>query len=63
MSAGRSAGERVAQSAHDRVYRALRARIMQGEIPPGHALTLRGIAAEFGDDARAGGRGSARRAR
>lgn len=44
----RPPGERAAQSAHDRVYRALRARIMQGEIPPGHALTLRGIAAEFG---------------
>jgi DNA-binding GntR family transcriptional regulator len=29
--------------AHDRVYRALRARIMQGAIPPGEALTLRGI--------------------
>jgi len=29
--------------AHDRVYRALRARIMQGIIQPGEALTLRGI--------------------
>ncbi len=30
-------------SAHDRVYRALRSRIMHGEIEPGAALTLRGI--------------------
>tara|TARA_Y100001933_G_scaffold144986_1_gene143556 strand:- start:85 stop:699 length:615 start_codon:yes stop_codon:yes gene_type:complete len=33
--------------AHDRVYRGLRARIMHGEIAPGRALTLRGIAAEY----------------
>lgn len=33
---------------HDRVYRTLRARIMHGEIAPGHALTLRGIGKEFG---------------
>ncbi|MGI9368124.1 MAG: GntR family transcriptional regulator [Ruegeria sp.] len=33
---------------HDRVYRALRSRIMHGEIPPGQALTLRGIGKEFG---------------
>jgi DNA-binding GntR family transcriptional regulator len=36
-----------APAAHDRVYRGLRARIMHGEIAPGQALTLRGIAAEF----------------
>ena len=36
------------QPAHDRVYRALRTRIMHGELPPGHALTLRGIAGEYG---------------
>ncbi|MEC3861856.1 GntR family transcriptional regulator [Mesobacterium sp. TK19101] len=35
-------------SAHDRVYRGLRSRIMVGEIPPGAALTLRGIGADFG---------------
>jgi DNA-binding GntR family transcriptional regulator len=35
-------------AAHDRVYRALRARIMHGEIAPGMALTLRGIGKEFG---------------
>jgi DNA-binding GntR family transcriptional regulator len=35
-------------SAHDRVYRALRARIMYGQIPPGESLTLRGIGREFG---------------
>ena len=34
--------------AHDRVYRALRARIMHGEVQPGQSLTLRGIGAEFG---------------
>ncbi|ANP36348.1 GntR family transcriptional regulator [Phaeobacter gallaeciensis] len=34
-------------SAHDRVYRALRTRIMHGEIAPGEALTLRGIGREF----------------
>jgi len=33
--------------AHDRVYRALRARIMHGDIAPGQALTLRGIGKEF----------------
>ena len=30
-------------SAHDRVYRALRTRIMHGDIEPGQGLTLRGI--------------------
>lgn len=34
-------------SAHDRVYRTLRTRIMHGEIEPGLALTLRGIGREF----------------
>ncbi len=38
----------VAAPAHDRVYRALRTRIMYGEIAPGHALTLRGIGRDFG---------------
>ncbi|AXT28306.1 GntR family transcriptional regulator [Ruegeria sp. AD91A] len=33
---------------HDRVYRALRSRIMHGEMAPGQALTLRGIGKEFG---------------
>ncbi|MEO1108999.1 MAG: GntR family transcriptional regulator [Pseudomonadota bacterium] len=32
---------------HDRVYRALRSRILHGEISPGEALTLRGIGKEF----------------
>jgi len=36
-----------AAPAHERVYRTLRTRIMHGEILPGQALTLRGIAAEF----------------
>ncbi|MEL7151416.1 MAG: GntR family transcriptional regulator [Pseudomonadota bacterium] len=34
-------------AAHDRVYRALRARIMHGELEPGTSLTLRGIGAEY----------------
>ena len=34
-------------SAHDRVYRQLRTRIMHGEMAPGQALTLRGIGKEF----------------
>ncbi|MGI3211305.1 GntR family transcriptional regulator [Roseovarius tibetensis] len=34
-------------AAHDRIYRGLRSRIMYGEIAPGQAMTLRGIAAEF----------------
>ncbi|MEM1302082.1 MAG: GntR family transcriptional regulator, partial [Pseudomonadota bacterium] len=34
-------------SAHDTVYRALRSRIMHGELEPGAALTLRGIGKEF----------------
>jgi DNA-binding GntR family transcriptional regulator len=37
----------VSTSAHERVYRALRTRIMLGEIAPGQALTLRGIGREF----------------
>jgi DNA-binding GntR family transcriptional regulator len=36
------------QSAHERVYRTLRLRIMYGELPPGAALTIRGIGTEFG---------------
>lgn len=34
-------------SAHERVYRSLRTRIMSGELEPGVALTLRGIGKEF----------------
>ncbi|MQQ10455.1 FCD domain-containing protein [Epibacterium sp. SM1979] len=37
----------VTAAAHDRVYRALRTRIMHGEIAPGAALTLRGIGREY----------------
>ncbi len=33
--------------AHDRVFRHLRGRIMHGDLPPGHALTLRGIGKEY----------------
>ena len=38
----------IQSATHDRIYRVLRSRIMHGEIPPGHALTLRGIGKEFG---------------
>jgi len=33
---------------HDRVFRSLRTRIMHGAVDPGAALTLRGLADEFG---------------
>ena len=39
--------ETPAGSAHDRVYRGLRTRIMHGQLAPGQALTLRGIGQEF----------------
>lgn len=35
-------------AAHERVYRALRTKIMHGEIAPGEALTLRGIGKAYG---------------
>lgn len=35
-------------SAHERVYRAVRARLMHGEIAPGTQLTLRGVASLYG---------------
>lgn len=35
-------------AAHDRLYRTLRQQIIHGEIPPGAALTLRGLARQFG---------------
>lgn len=35
-------------AAHDRIYRALRSRIMHGELMPGTALTLRGVGKEYG---------------
>jgi DNA-binding GntR family transcriptional regulator len=35
-------------SAHDRLYRTLRAQVMHGELAPGQALTLRGLAAQYG---------------
>lgn len=34
--------------AHERVYRTLRSQVMHGELPPGQALTLRGLARTFG---------------
>ncbi len=35
-------------SAHEKVYRTLRNQVMFGDMPPGQALTLRGIGARFG---------------
>ena len=35
-------------AAHERLYRALRAQVMHGELAPGQALTLRGLARTFG---------------
>ncbi|MBU2357538.1 MAG: GntR family transcriptional regulator, partial [Alphaproteobacteria bacterium] len=34
-------------AAHDRVFRALRTRILHGQVEPGTTLTLRGIARDF----------------
>ncbi|HKK96924.1 MAG TPA: GntR family transcriptional regulator, partial [Marivita sp.] len=34
-------------SAHDRVYRGLRNKIMFGQVSPGDALTLRGLGKEY----------------
>lgn len=44
----RAAPDLSALPAHDRVYRTLRAQVMHGELPPGQALTLRGIGLTFG---------------
>ena len=35
-------------AAHERVYRTLRQQVMHGELPPGQALTLRGLGKQFG---------------
>lgn len=35
-------------AAHEQLYRILRQQIMHGELPPGHALTLRGLAKDHG---------------
>lgn len=35
-------------AAHDRLYRTLRTQVMHGELDPGQALTLRGVAKRFG---------------
>jgi len=48
LRANRPATDPSQLSAHDRVYRALRTKVMHGELPPGQALTLRGIGHEFG---------------
>jgi DNA-binding GntR family transcriptional regulator len=35
-------------AAHERLYRTLRQQVMHGELPPGQALTLRGLARDHG---------------
>ena len=35
-------------AAHERVYRSLRQQVMHGDLAPGQALTLRGLAKQFG---------------
>lgn len=43
----RPAPDPATLSAHDRVYRTLRSQVMHGELAPGQALTLRGLAQTF----------------
>lgn len=42
--AAQARGTDAGGTAHDRIYRSLRQRILHGELEPGQALTLRGIA-------------------
>ncbi|WBU65252.1 GntR family transcriptional regulator [Paracoccus aerodenitrificans] len=42
-----SAARLTDPTAHERLYRNLRGRILVGELPPGQSLTLRGIASEY----------------
>src|SRR3990167_3419445 len=35
-------------AAHERLYRTLRQQVMHGELAPGQAVTLRGLAEQFG---------------
>lgn len=44
----RSSDAGPGSAAHDRLYRSLRQQIMHGELAPGQALTLRGLAKSFG---------------
>lgn len=44
----RSADAGPGSAAHERLYRSLRQQIMHGELAPGQALTLRGLARTFG---------------
>lgn len=48
LRSNRPVADPAALSAHDRVYRTLRAQVMHGELSPGQALTLRGIGQQFG---------------
>lgn len=43
-----SEGAAPTAAAHDKLYRSMRTRIMHGDLAPGTALTLRGIANEHG---------------
>lgn len=38
----------VTGAANERIYRTLRNRVMNGELPPGQAMTVRGLGREFG---------------
>lgn len=48
LNAPRPSDTGIGASAHDRLYRALRQQIMHGELAPGQALTLRGLAKAYG---------------
>lgn len=48
MAQGPARGTDGGTAAHERLYRALRLRILHGELAPGQALTLRGIAQAYG---------------
>ena len=48
LRANRPQADPAKLSAHDRVYRSLRLRVMHGELAPGQPLTLRGIGRDYG---------------
>jgi len=48
LNSPRSTESGTGAAAHDRLYRSLRQQIMHGELAPGQALTLRGLAKIYG---------------
>lgn len=48
LTANRLPETGAGSAAHDRLYRSLRQQIMHGELAPGQALTLRGLAKAYG---------------